>query len=775
MAALLTSARVGFTAPHNTLNTFLDRHCLDCHDDQVTEANLNLLDLEFDLKDQATFATWQRVFERVRDDEMPPANKKRPDAAELAELLPPLKESLFAADQINVEEKGRVRSRRLTRQEYEHTLHDLLGIDLPLTDLLPEDPASHGFETVAEVQQLSHYQLARYLDVADLALAEAFDRALNGDASYSEDFSPDRLARGMGRINYRGPESRDGESISWPIFGAFFGRMRSIRVPEDGSYRITLRKVRAVNPANGGTVWGTLRSGAGLSADPLLYDVGIVEATETPRDLHYETWMRKRHLLELRPNDRTLRRAPTQSGRPDTATYRKRNEEQGFSGIAHRGIRIERIHPHGDQAAVRKSLFGDLDWEAAKENPTNALSEMIERFAIRAFRRPATENQLSPYRDIAQEALAQGESFEEALRGAYIAILCSPRFLTFTEKTGPLDDYALATRLSYALWVSMPDRELTKAASEGKLLDPESLDAQVDRMLADAKFERFISSYSDQWLKLNEIAFTNPDARRFRTFDPVVQESMLQETRAFLREMIQSDRGAADLVDADFAFWNERLARHYKVDAKLKLGEGLQKVSLPEKNVRGGLLTQGAILKVTADGSSTSPIIRGVFVNERILGKHLAPPPPGIPAIEPDIRGAVSFRDQLEKHSSNQSCYSCHKTIDPPGLALENFNPVGQWRSRYGGGRGASINPASTTPEGTPFADILAWKKIYAQRDGQLARAFAKQFLTYATGASIRFSDHSAIDEIVNASEASGYGLQTLMKASLASSIFQHK
>ncbi|MEM0895785.1 MAG: DUF1592 domain-containing protein [Verrucomicrobiota bacterium] len=775
-SVLLTSVGLGFAAPPRSLDVFLDRHCLDCHDGEVSKADLNLADLEFDLNDRAKFKTWQRVFERVRDGEMPPANKKRPDANELAELLPALKDPLLAADKIDVEEKGRVRSRRLTRQEYEHTLHDLLGIDLPVKDLLPEDPASHGFETVADVQQLSHYQLARYLDVADQALSEAFDRALHGDDTYEAEYAPSQLSRGSGRRNYRGPETRDGESISWPLFYVqFYGRMRSIRVPEDGWYRITLRDVRAVNPVTRGTVWGTLQSGAGASADPMLYDIGIVEATETPQDLHYDAWLRQRHTLILTPNDRTLRMPRTQSGRPDTATYQRRYEEQGYSGIAHRGIRIERIHPSGESAEVRQRLLGDLNLEAAKNDPKAALNQMITRFAHRAFRRPAIEAQVAPYRDIAEAALAEGESFEEALRGAYIAILCSPRFLTFTEKTGQLDDYALASRLSYALWVSMPDGKLMQAASEGALRNPKALDAHINRMLSDAKFERFINSYSDQWLKLNEIGFTNPDRRRFRTFDPVVQESMLQETRAFLREMIQSDRRAADLVDADFVFWNDRLARHYEVDAKLEPGQGLQKVSLQEKNVRGGLLTQGAILKVTADGSVTSPIIRGVFVNERILGKHLAPPPPGIPAIEPDIRGAVSIRDQLDKHSSSQTCFSCHKTIDPPGLALENFDPVGRWRTRYGGGRGAAVDPAGATPEGDPFADILAWKKIYAQRDEQLARAFTKQFLTYATGASIRFSDHAAVDEIVEDSTSSDYGLQTLMKASLASPIFTHK
>ena len=778
LACLLStaSAKVGFAEPPKSLNVFLDRHCLECHDDVDSEADLNLWDLEFDLKDPAKLAIWQRVFERIRDGEMPPAKKPRPEAAELAELLPALKEPLLAADRIDAKERGRVRSRRLTRLEYEHTLHDLLGIDLQLKDLLPEDPASHGFETVADGQQLSYHLLARYLDVADLALAEAFDRALNGDATYAEDFSPSVLSQGIGRRNYRGPEPRNGESISWPIHRLqFYGRMRSIKVPEDGWYRITLRDVRAINPATGGTVWGTLRSGAGISAEPILYDAGIVEATEIPRDLQYEAWIRKGHLLELKPNDRTLPRAPNQYKRADTAVYEKRNEELGFSGIAHSGIRIERIYPNGDRAAVRKHLFGDTDLEAARKNPKVALNQLIARFAHRAFRRPATETQLAPYQEIAQAALAEGDSLEEALRAGYRAILCSPRFLTFIEKPGQLDDYALASRLSYALWVSMPDRKLTQAASEGKLRDPKTFDAQINRMLSDAKFERFINSYGDQWLNLKEIGFTNPDRGQFPTFDPVVQESMLQETRSFLREMIQSDRAAAGIVDSDFAFWNERLARHYEVDAKFKPGQGLQKVSLQEKNVRGGLLTQGAILKVTADGSSTSPIVRGVFVNERILGEHLAPPPPDVPAIEPDIRGAVSIRDQLDKHRSNESCYSCHKTIDPPGLALENFDPVGKWRTRYGLGKGAAVDAAGATPEGERFADILAWKKIYAQRDDQLARAWTEHFLTYATGAPMRFSDHAAVDEIVAASKASGYGLQTLMKASLASLIFQQK
>ncbi|HBE67065.1 MAG TPA: hypothetical protein DDW52_02850, partial [Planctomycetaceae bacterium] len=229
------------------------------HGQDNSEAGLNLTELAFDLDTPQGFESWRRVYERVRDGEMPPESDL--GANETDAFLKGLNRRLMESDSRDIADRGRVRGRRLTRTEYEHTIHSLLGIDLPLQDQLPEDTAMHGFETVADSQQLSHHLLARYLDVADRALAEAFDRALNGDVKYAADFSPRRLAQGIGRRNYRGPESRDGESISWPIYLAFYGRMRSIRVPEDGWYRITLHDVRAVNPANGGTVWGTLRSG----------------------------------------------------------------------------------------------------------------------------------------------------------------------------------------------------------------------------------------------------------------------------------------------------------------------------------------------------------------------------------------------------------------------------------------------------------------------------------------------------------------------------------
>lgn len=763
-------------APPKAAAGFLADHCYDCHDGDIQKGGLNLADLEFQPDDADNFAVWQRALERARDGEMPPSRKPRPEAVELKRFLSVIEPRLLKADRAHVETRGRVKTRRLTRTEYEHTLHDMLSIDVPLKSLLPEDPASHGFETVADGQQLSHHQLARYLDVADLALGEAFRRAGKEERPHRKFCTPGDLARRRGG-NYRGPDLRDGRSISWPMSLQFFGRMYETRVPMEGWYRITLKDVQAVNPGKDGAVWGTLRSGACSSSAPILYMIGLVEATTTPRDLVFEAWIRKDHMLELKPNDFELRR-PRSGAKGANVSFRGRDlESEGYSGIANKGILIERIHPYADRKQVRKNLFGDATPESAKADPRGTLNKLVARFARRAFRRPLEPEVLKPYQQIGRQSLADGDSFSVALQSSYRAILCSPRFLTLVEKPGRLDDHALASRLSYALWVSMPDWRLTRLANEKKLREPAVLRGEIDRMLKHPKAERFVTSFTDQWLKLNEIDFTSPDRRRFKTFDPVVQESMVRETRSFFSELIESDMGIGNFVDSKIGFFNGRLARHYGIDVSLKPGEGIQKASLArlKDNIRGGFVTQGSILKVTADGSATSPVVRGVFVNERILGVKIPPPPPGVPAIEPDIRGAKSIRDQLDKHRDNESCRSCHRTIDPPGLALESFDPVGRWRDRYGSGRGVKVDPAGVTEDGVKFAGIVDWKRIHSEREDQLARGFVGHFLTYATGAPPRFSDHAIIDEIVKRTGEKGHGVRAIVHACLQSSIFQSK
>ncbi|HRJ09424.1 MAG TPA: DUF1592 domain-containing protein [Prosthecobacter sp.] len=767
LALLSAAAPLAGAALPGPLAIFLDQHCMECHDADVKKGGLDLAALPFDLKDAAAFEKWRHVFERVHSGEMPPKKRERPPHADLEGFLSGLRHPLLEADQADIAANGRVRSRRLTRVEYEHTMHDLLGGDIPLKTLLPEDRASHGFETVADGQQLSHHQLARYLDVADLALDDAFDRAMKGDATYAKHHTPEMLLKNRGG-NYRGPDLRNGESITWPVTLQFFGRTPTW-APASGWYRVTLRGVRGINPTSDGAVWGTLRSGHCESNAPLLYMIGLVEATATPRDMTFEAWIEEGHRLELKPNDGTHKRAPT-GAKGGNVSFAGRNlEKEGYPGIAHRGIDIERIYPVANAEGVRKKLFGGDGLEALK---AGNLDKLVHRFAARAFRRPVTEAQSAPYRQIAAKSLAEGDSVPDALRAAYRAILCSPRFLSFIEAPGPLDDHAIASRLSFALWCSMPDQELLELANQNKLHEPATLAQQVERLLSHAKARRFIASFTDQWLKLNQIDFTTPDTRLFRDFDSVVQESMLQETRAYFTELLRGDLSITNLIDSDFAFLNGRLARHYQADLDLKSGEGLQKVSLKAEAKRGGLVTQGAILKVTADGTSTSPVVRGVFINERILGNHIPPPPPGVPAIEPDIRGATSIRDQLDKHRNNESCASCHQTIDPPGFALENYDPVGIWRKGYGkDGRGAKVDPSGLTPEGEPFTDLAAWQQIQTKRPEPLARGFATHFLTYATGAPPRFSDEAALDDIAKKAT----NIRSIIREVVLSEVFRRK
>lgn len=768
--------------PPKAVEAFLSQHCYECHDDSVDKGGLNLLDLEFSPGKHDNFFAWERVFDRVETGEMPPKDEPRPDADKAEKFLAELKPPLVAADRQDRIESGRVKVRRLTRREYEHTIHDLLGIDRPLQELLPEDPSTHGFETVATGQQLSHHNLGAYLEAADIALEDAFLRLRENAKNFSKSYTPQDLAR-KGGGNYRGPDIRPGLSISWPMSLQFYGRLPVTTVPESGWYRVTLKNVHAINPRNA-AVWGTLRSGECSSNAPILYPVGIVEATKQKRDLTFEAWIRKGHNLELKPNDVTLKRPPSGASGGNVSYKGRDLIKQGFEGIAISSIKIESIHPNATREVVIRNLFTGItkdDWgklqTAAERN--GILTKVIERFASRAFRRPVTDEQIAPYVELALATLEDSEKRPvDALRTAYRAILCSPRFLTLIEPSGKLDDHALANRLSYALWCSMPDQQLRTLADEGKLAsDGKIFHAQIKRLLDDPKSERFINSFTDQWLNLKEINFTSPDTRMYRTFDAIVQDSMLQETRSFFGKMVERNRSITHLVDSNYAMLNERLARFYGMDQMpIEAGAGIQEVKVSERQ-RSGIVTQGAVLKVTANGTTTSPVVRGVFIGERILGLHIPPPPANVPAVEPDIRGAVSIRDQLDKHRNDESCAACHLKIDPQGFALETFDPVGLWREKYGNGKkgAAKVDSSGTTPEGETFAGIRSWKDIYVKKPGLLTEAFTNQLLTYATGAKPRFSDREAIANIVKAARVKGFGMRSIFHATLGSEVFKTK
>ena len=754
-------------------------YCFDCHDGAKPKAGLDLEGLPFNPEDPVNFALWQQVHDRVHHHEMPPKEKDQPTDKERQALLSYLKTDLLAADREAIEKHGRVQGRRLTRIEYEHTVHDLLGIRIPLANQLPADESDHEFDKVADGQQLSHFHLNQYLQAADLALDEAFGRLEHGDASWKRSYAPKKLATEGTKGNYRGPEERDGKAWVWAMRLQFVGRMIGTHVPESGWYRITIKDVVGVNPGPDGAVWASLRTGACRSDEPMMYPVASIEATTEPRDHSYLAWIRKGHVLELRPNEGTNK--TTNKGLKNGKIFYKgqNHRKGGIPGIGFGPITLERVYPSGSRADLAKLLLPGVPLKGdqpAVRDPKSALPRLLRQFAERAFRRPVTDKQLAPYLQLARAKLDESKHFATALRAGYQGILCSPRFLTFVESPGPLDDHALAARLSYFLWSSLPDEELRQLADRGRLRETKVLHDQVERMLADPKSERFIRNFTDQWLNLSEIDFTSPDPRRFGSFDPVVQDSMVLETRAFFREMLDENLGVKNFIRSDFAFLNTRLQTHYGMkDAKVIPGKGLQKVAVKPQQ-RNGLVTQGSILKVTADGSVTSPVLRGVWIGERLLGLHIPPPPPNVGSIEPDIRGATSIRDQLKKHRSEASCASCHVKIDPQGFALESFDPTGQWRSHYGrNAKSAKVDPSGITPDGRKFDNIQGWKSIYESQSNLLGRAFAGHLLTYATGASVRFSDRESIAKILSRTKKNGHGVRSLVHAIVLSEPFQHK
>ncbi|MEM7144849.1 MAG: DUF1592 domain-containing protein [Verrucomicrobiota bacterium] len=763
-----------------SIEPFLEAHCYACHDDLSSKGDLDLYNLDFNPKNKKNFKIWELVFDRVRHGEMPPEKKPRPAQDEKKAFLANLKTPLLESDRADLATNGRVNGRRLTRVQYENTLHDLLGIDIPLANQLPADETGKDFQTVADAQQLSLFHLDQYLTAADLALENAFDRIIHGDSHFQKRYGPKQLTSNPGGGNYRGPEARNGKIRAWPHGLQYTGRMPATDVPESGWYQITIKNLRAINPGPDQAVWGTLRTGACSSAEPILFYVASVEATAKPTTHTYTAWIQEDHILEFKPNEGTNRLAPS-GAQGGNVSYRGRNlEKDGFSGLEFESIELKRIYPHASAQELRSKLLPGITFNDDKpviKKPEEELRRLIGTFASRAFRRPVPKDQLTPYQELAAAKLKETGKFHKALHAGYRAILCSPRLLTFVEPPGKLDNHAVASRLSYLLWNSMPDDTLRSLADRGELLKPATLKKEVERLLNHPKSDRFIAGFSDQWLNLKEIGFTSPDRRRFRDFDPIVQDSLVQETRAFLSEIIENDLSIRNFIRSDFALLNTRLKNHYALsdDVKVTPGKGLQRVSINHP-YRSGLVTQGSILKVTADGSVTSPILRGIFVNERILGLHVPPPPANVPAVEPDIRGATSIRDELSKHRSDASCAACHAKIDPAGFALESFDPVGQWRTAYGTSKDAAkVDPSGVTPEGETFADIIEWQKLYHRQPELLTKAFAEQFLTYATGASIRFSDRNQISNIVASAKEHDYGLRSIIHAAVASNIFLTK
>ena len=781
-----SAAKSKVTAPGKT-TLFIKQNCFDCHAGAGSEAGLDLEKLSNELTD-ANADRWVRIFDRVHDGEMPPPEYGELDAKKRDSFLEATSSWIAAVQKSEYQKVGRVKARRLTNLQLERTLHDLLGIDIPLASRMPQEPRTAGFNTVADGQAMSHFQLEQHLDVVDAALGEAFGRGLNnfeGD-NLKRILPAEKIVRRDPERRTREPEMLDGHAVVWSGALVFYGRTPATTAPESGWYKFKIRAKGLKVPENK-NIWCTVRSGECVSGSPLMSWVHGFEVDENYKEVTFEAWLPKRHLLEIRPGDLTLKRARFEGGQVGAGE----GGPQDVPGLAIKSIEMERIHKGPDNLALRQMLFGDLKLDTAETKrklisnaPQADLAKLIYGFAQRAFRRPTTEVSINPYVELAVESFKKDKDFAGALQTGYRAILCSPRFLYLQESVGQLDDYSIASRLSYLIWNRMPDRQLLRLAAEKKLTNKRAISRQVDRMLADAKGKNFVVDLADQWLDLNLIDFTEPDQRLYPGFDVIVQDSMLQETHLFLQKMLDDDLSVGHLIDSDFTFLNSRLADYYNVEGVQ--GDSMQQVSLkPSPKTKqatrpGGLLTHGAIMKVTANGTNTSPVIRGVWVSERLLGQEIPPPPENIPAIEPDIRGAKTIRDMLAKHKENGDCAACHRKIDPPGFALEHFDPSGRWRENYVTRKDKKltkkpIDSSFVMPDGKPFKNIDEFKKLVLSNKKQLAKNVCEKLLVYGTGETVQFADRIEIEKAIEQSAASDFGFRSLLKSVVTSKTFLTK
>jgi hypothetical protein len=386
-------------------------------------------------------------------------------------------------------------------------------------------------------------------------------------------------------------------------------------------------------------------------------------------------------------------------------------------------------------------------------------------------------------------------SFTDAMLATYTAILASPSFVYVDEVPGALGDHALATRLALFLWNSEPDATLRMRAAKGELRNPEVLRTETERLLADPKSQRFVDAFLDYWLDLRKMLETTPDTGLYNDYylDDSLTEAATAETKLFFNELLYRDLPARNIVDSEFTYLNERLAAHYNI-AQVE-GVAMRRFDLAKDSPRGGFLTQASVLKVTANGTTTSPVLRGKWVMERIVGYEVPPPPAAVPAVEPDIRGAVTIRQQLEKHRADESCAMCHRKMDPPGLALESFDVYGGWRDRYravatdkvpefGFGKNCwpfafhyalPVESEGELADGRAFKDVRDLKRLLLEDEVQIARNFARQLTTYATGAPIRFSDRAAVDRILQSTQSRDYGLRSILHAVVQSELFLKK
>ncbi|MCP4511444.1 MAG: DUF1592 domain-containing protein [Fuerstiella sp.] len=746
---------------------FIQRHCLDCHSGREPEGDFSIVNLGYDLSvSRAAAGQWKKMSQKMILGEMPPEDEPRPMQNQLSAVIERIHAEVQHAAKVLQKRGGNeVVLRRLNKRQFNYTVYDLFGLEGDFASRFPADATEYGFNNIGSGLVFSASQLQSYMAIADVILDKAIVTGERPKTNMTSFTLTDLNARQRRLLR----QKHGGDEVIVMRYG--YPQFHGKNAPIDGKYRL---RVTAYAVRNNGKhlrleiQHGTFRNRSVVP--PLDGQLEVVDGQ--PKTFEFVASLKKREVFALFP--------------PDLTNWMREEDIAEFDGpgIAIKNVEVEGPLYESWPPKSHRVVFGD---SVKDDYSGDEVAEILERFAAIAFRRPAPQSEVSAYLNLYRQARSGGDDCLPALKHTLKAILCSPYFLYLYEEPGKLDDFALASRLSYFLWCSMPDDELLGLAKRNQLSQQHILKQQIGRMTTDSRIERFVNDFVGQWLNVDQVGEMQPDTRLYPEYDTYLERSMREETQRFFREILVNNLSIDNFIDSDFAMLNERLAEHYGISDVD--GGKIRRVRLPADSHRGGLLTHASILTVTSNGTTTSPVVRGVWMLENILGQPSLPPPPISTDIEPDIRGVSTIKEQLAKHRTIAQCNVCHRKIDPYGLALENFDVVGGWREHYrkvkpgakpsSGKRfdlyvqGPKVESYADAPNFGHFDGFDSFRRLLMKNKHLVVRCVAEKMMVYALGRGLDISDDNTIDSMAAKLKQHGHGLHTLVENIILSREFR--
>ena len=818
LVGVATFAQAAESPGQKVFSQFAGKYCLKCHDTETQKGDREFASFKLPLATQAALITAKDIIDQLTLREMPPGKAEHhPSDDERLAMIRVLREGITGARGKIESTAARTVMRRLSNREYENTLATLFGrrVDtLGLTADFPKEKASEHIDTIGKSLVTSGFLLDQYFQAANRLVETRLGRPdmppqswhFTGNfVQYEELSGPHKAA-----FNYKylclyeqpNTDTRQGG------YGHIEDFLKGVPVP--GLYDIEVH----AQALHRDTHYDPAIFGIDFS-EPFL--LGVVPGDATKNHIHYPQaiepllgqavvpdekpeWIKFRVWLEAGQTPRFIFPNGPYESRASISQINKRYADDFQGRFAKAGIGRTHILKEGKLPHIR---IGEIKIAGPFTEPGGSAEEIavfgakgfqakqaldqLYAFGARAFRHPLKSADRASIWQTYERRIAEQATPRQAALDTLKMILCSPSFLYFSEITNEketkLGAHDLATRLSYALWTTPPDQELSAAAASKKLLTVPELRKQSSRLLADDRVAGFVNAFLDAWLNLRELGGMPPPRESTRVYYAEnLPEAMKTEVRLFFRHLLKENGSVRQFLEADYTFVDKRLAKLYNLPEQktLRIADGFQRVSIVGNGQRGGLLGMAGVLTVSANGVETSPVTRGVWVSENILGIEPPPPPDVVPAIEPDVSGATTVRERLAKHRSDPTCNECHRKIDPLGFALESFDPIGRWRTAYakpkGNARAPKVDTSGEFGSGETYAGFDEFKRILASgRSENFTRHLIKQFLSYASGRHMEAVDEFVVEDIFQSVKKDGYGLRTLIVECLASEIFRSR